>query len=66
MLTILDAKVQHFSDICKEPLILLMKGSENGGYLSRSVISCMTVALRHWALDPHPLSPQIENLRGPR
>ena len=52
--------------IYKEPLIVMMKGSENGGYLSRSAISCKTVALRHWALDPHPLSPQIVNLRGPR
>lgn len=28
-----------------------LRGSQNSGYLSRSAISCMTVAMRHWALD---------------
>ena len=35
----------------------MMKGSENGGYLSRLAISCMTVAMRHWALNATGYSP---------
>ena len=34
-----------------------LRGSESGGYLSRLAISCMTVAMRHWALDATGYSP---------
>ena len=49
----------------REPKLLL-RLSENGGYLSRSAISCMTVAMRHWALDASAFPTRSRISRGPQ
>ena len=49
----------------REPKLLL-RLSENGGYLSRSAISCMTVAMRHWALYASAFPTRSRISRGPQ
>ena len=49
----------------REPKLLL-RLSKNDGYLSRSAISCKTVALRHRALEASALPTHSRSSWGPQ